>query len=82
MAYRVECNKTVKEAIDNLVNFLTSPISMDEPDYSNSQGNGNIENINFNYDNAQTETWEIKYDANNDVFKLKVVLVETKMMLN
>ena len=69
MAYRTEINKSVKESLENLVNFLTSPVSM-EVDRSLAQGNGNIKNINFNYDNAQTEDWEVKYDANNDVFKI------------
>jgi len=69
MAYRVECKKTVKEAIDNLVEFLSNPVSM-ETSYDLAQGDGNIENITFNPDTVVTETWEIKYDATNDVFKV------------
>jgi len=69
MAYRVECKKTVREAIDNLVEFLSNPISM-ETNYELAQGNGNIENIAFNPDTVQTETWELRYDGANNVFKV------------
>jgi len=69
MAYRVECKKTVKEAIDNLVEFLSNPVSM-ETSYDLAQGDGNIENITFNQNTVQTETWELRYDGTNDVFKV------------
>ena len=70
MAYRTECKKTVKEFGEILKNFLTNPVSMDEVDYSNATGNGNIENINFNYDKAQTEQWKLTYSADNNNFSV------------
>ena len=70
MAYRTECKKTVKEFGEILKNFLTNPVSMDEVDYSEAQGNGNIENINFNYSNAQTEEWTLTYSADNNNFSV------------
>ena len=71
MAYRTECRKTVREFAHILKNFLTNPVSMDELDYSNSSGNGNIENINFNYANAQTEQWTLTYDGSNGNFTVQ-----------
>ena len=68
MAYRTECRKTVREFAHILKNFLTNPISMDEVDYSNASGNGNIENIGFNYANASTEQWKLTYDKSDGYF--------------
>jgi len=68
MAYRTECKKTVREFMEILENFLTNPVSMDEPNFSESKGNGFLSHIKFNYDNAVTEEWSLKYDADNNRF--------------
>ena len=70
MAYRTECKKSFREFYNIFKNFLTNPVSMDEVDYSEAQGNGNIENINFNYNNVKTEEWTLTYSSDNNNFSV------------
>ncbi len=60
MAYRIESNKTPKEMMENLYDFLTTAISIDEPDYSSSAGNGNLVNLHFDKTTATSETWTLQ----------------------